>query len=100
MNEHSRVLSFHTRLNQTEYDTIQAALTKGQPLTSEWLRHFLLERAERTAFEEVLMAEVLALRTIVLSTLANMSPGAKATVQEAADRDKLDKARQRLAGAA
>lgn len=86
------------------------ALAEREGLTlSEWCRNALLMRADgekpRTV-EETVLAEVLALRTILLNAFyhlgrgAVLTPGEMQSLIERADQDKLRKAQERFAAVA
>ncbi len=85
-----------TKLTLEELETVQA-LNNGRPITSEWLRGFLLERARRAELDEVVVGELLAVRTVVLTALARISPttDVKAIV-DGADKDKRTRAKAAL----
>ena len=102
-----RTKSVGTKLTEDEYATLEA-LAGGQNL-SEWTRHMLLtaarrqaQEAERQAREEVLLAEVLALRMILLNLHFAAVCGETPTTDdvqaliERADQDKLQRAKERL----
>ena len=98
--------SVGTKVTEEEYAQL-VALAGGRSL-SEWVREILLQAEERSrarVADERLMAEVLALRTILLNVLFKLSNGEKITAQEMqqlinrADADKLKKAAERLSGA-
>ena len=95
--------SIASKVTEEEYAQL-VALAGGRSL-SEWVREVLLtagERARAAAADERVMAEVLALRTILLNVLFKLSNGEKITAQEMqqlidrADADKLKKAAERL----
>jgi hypothetical protein len=83
------------------------ALAEREGLTlSEWCREGLLERADGAkpnGAEETVLAEVLALRTILLNVFYQLAQGVPLTAEEMqslierADQDKLRKAEERLA---
>ena len=78
----------------------------GEQTISEWARDVLLKATKPNAGEEAVLAEVLALRTILLNIHFAVSQGRTLTAEEMqqlierADQNKLGKARQRLADAA
>ncbi len=86
------------------------AVAEREGLTlGEWCRDVLLERAngrKAKPVEETLLAEVIALRTILLNALYKLAQGEALTPDEMqrlierADQDKFHKAQERLAAAA
>lgn len=102
-----RVRSVGTKLTESEYERLEALAQREGLSLSEWLRRLLLEQAESGggrpgAAEEILLGEVLALRTILLNVLYKLAQGEKLTPEEMqslierADRDKGRKARTKL----
>ncbi len=81
------------------------SLVPWTPL-SEWARDVLLKATKPNAGEQTVLAEVLAMRTILLNMHFAVSQGQTLTAEEMqqlierADQNKLSKARQRLAEAA
>src|SRR6266853_1412891 len=98
-----RAKSVGTKVTEDEYARL-ARLAQGQTL-SEWVREVLLARVTPRPADEVLLAEVLALRTIVLNLHFALATGETPTADamkgliERADRDKLPKAQERLTSA-
>ncbi|SRR5260370_26764296 len=96
-----RTKSISTKVTDEEYALFET-LAGGQTI-SEWARHVLLKATKQNAGEQTVLAEVLALRTILLNTHFAISQGQALTVEEMkqlierADQNKLSKARQRLA---
>jgi hypothetical protein len=86
------------------------ALAESEGLTlGEWCRQALLERANSETpktIERTVLAEVLALRTILLNAFYQLAQGVPLTADEMqslierADQDKLRKAEERLAAVA
>ncbi len=79
---------------------------RGKPL-GEWCRGVLLEKAETSeqdAVNQILLGELLALRTILLNLFFKLTNGEPITAEEMqglidrADRDKLSKALARIKG--
>lgn len=99
-----RAKSVSTKVTDEEYAQFEA-LAGGQTI-SEWARDVLLKATKPNAGEQTVLAEVLALRTILLNIHFAISQGQTLTVEEMqqlierADQNKLSKARQRLAEAA
>jgi hypothetical protein len=96
--------SIGTKVSEKEYAQLEA-LAGGRAL-GEWVREVLLRELEgrqaRPA-EETLLAEVLALRTILLNAFYKLAQGEKLTAEEMqaiidrADAGKAKKAAERLA---
>jgi hypothetical protein len=99
-----RTKSISTKVTDEEYAQFEASA--GEQTISEWARDALLKATKPNAGEQSVLAEVLALRTILLNLHFAMSQGQPLTAEEMqqlierADQNKLSKARQRLAEAA
>ena len=99
-----RTKSVSTKVTDEEYAQFEALA--GEQTISEWARHVLLKVTKPNAGEQTVLAEVLAMRTILLNIHFAVSQGQTLTDEkmrqliERADQDKLSKARQRLAEAA
>ena len=99
-----RTKSVSTKVTDEEYAQFEALA--GEQTISEWARDVLLKATNPNAGEQTVLAEVLALRTILLNIHFAISQGQTLTVEEMqqlidrADQNKLSKARQRLAEAA
>jgi hypothetical protein len=99
-----RTKSVSTKVTDEEYAQFEALA--GEQTISEWARDVLLKATKPKAGEQTVLAEVLALRTILLNIHFAISQGQTLTVEEMqqlierADQNKLSKARQRLAEAA
>ena len=100
-----RTKSVSTKVTDEEYTQFEALA--GEQTISEWARDVLLKATKPNASEQtVVLAEVLALRTILLNVHFAVSQGRTLTVEEMqqlierAEQNKLSKARQRLAEAA
>ena len=99
-----RTKSISTKVTDEEYSQFEALA--GEQTISEWARNALLNAAKPNASEQTVLAEVLALRTILLNIHFAISQGQTLTADEMqqlierADRDKLSKARQRIADSA
>jgi hypothetical protein len=95
-----RTKSVGTKVTEDEYATL-ARLAEGQTL-SEWVRDVLLAVATPWPADHVLLAEMLALRTIVLNLHFAVASGDTPTTDamkrliERADEDKSRKALERL----
>jgi hypothetical protein len=99
-----RTKSISTKVTDEEYALFEALA--GQQTISEWARDVLLKATKPNAGEQTVLAEVLALRTILLNIHFAVSQGRTLTAEEMqqlierVDQNKLSKARQRLAEAA
>jgi len=95
-----RTKSIGTKVTPDEYTRIQA-LAGEQPV-SEWVRAALLKAADPPAADATVLAEVIALRTILLNLHFHMCGGAPLTAEtmqrliERADQEKHAKAEARL----
>src|SRR6266851_8299991 len=99
-----RTKSVSTKVTDEEYAQFEASA--GEQTISEWARDVLLRATKPNASEHTVLAEVLALRTILLNVHFAVSQGQTLTAEEMqrlierADQNKLGKARQRFAEAA
>jgi len=99
-----RTKSVSTKVTDEEYAQFEALA--GEQTISEWARDVLLKATKPNAGEQTVLAEVLALRTILLNIHFAISQRQTLTVEEMqhlierADQNKLSKARERLAEAA
>src|SRR5215469_1307950 len=95
-----RTKSISTKVTDEEYSQFEALA--GEQTISEWARNVLLNATKPNTREQIVLAEVLALRTILLNIHFAISQGQTLTADEMqqfierADREKLSKARQRL----
>jgi hypothetical protein len=95
-----RIKSIGTKVTPEEYARIQT-LAGEQPV-SEWVRAALLKAAEPPAVDAMVLAEVLALRTILLNLHFHLCSGAAVTAEtmqrliERSDQDKHQQADARL----
>ena len=98
-----RTKSIGTKVTPEEYARIQT-LAGEQPV-SEWVRGALLKVADPPAGDSTLLAELLALRTILLNLHFHLCSGTAVTAEtmqrliERADQDKQQQAEARLAAA-
>ena len=96
-----RTKSIGTKVTPEEYGRIQT-LAGEQPV-SEWVRAALLKAADPPATDATVLAEVLALRTILLNLHFHLCSGAAVNAEtmqrliERADQDKQQQAEARLA---
>jgi hypothetical protein len=99
-----RTKSISTKVTDEEYAQFEALA--GEQTISEWARDVLLKATKPNAGEQTVLAELLALRTILLNMHFAVSQGQTLTAEEMqqlierADQNKLSRARQRLAEAA
>ena len=99
-----RTKSISTKVTDEEYTQFETLA--GEQTISEWARDVLLKATKANAGEQTVLAEVLAMRTILLNLHFAVSQGQTLTAEEMqklierADQGKLSKARQRLAEAA
>lgn len=98
-----RTKSIGTKVTPEEYARIQT-LAGEQPV-SEWVRAALLNAVQPPAADATVLAEVLALRTILLNLHFQVCNGARVTAEtmqrliERADQDKHQQADARLSTA-
>jgi hypothetical protein len=91
------------KVTDDEYATL-TRVAKGQTVTA-WVHEVVLATATPRPIDHVLLAEFLALRTILLNLHAALAAGELPTADavqrliERADRDKIRKAQERLASA-
>ena len=103
-----RTKSIGVRVTETDFARLKTlADAQGKPM-GEWCREVLLERADGrkpSVIEETLLAETLALRTILLNLHFTVAKGEAITAEgmqaiiERADAGKAKKAAERLAAA-
>jgi len=96
------------KMNDAEYERLVAVAEREGLTLGEWCRDVLVERANghrAKPVDETLLAEVIALRTILLNALYKLAQGERLTPDEMqrlierADQDKFRKAQERLAAA-
>jgi hypothetical protein len=93
--------SIGTKVSEEEYARLEA-LAGGRAL-GEWVREVLLRELDGRQADEIVLAEVLALRTILLNAFYRLAQGEKLTAEELqsfierADATKFQKAIERLA---
>ena len=98
-----RTKSIGTKVTAEEYARIQT-LAGEQPI-SEWVRAAVLKAAAPASMDSVVLAELLAMRTILLNLHFSLCSGAAVTADtmqrliERADAEKLQQAHARLASA-
>ncbi len=105
-----RTKSIGTKVSQEEFARLEQAAQKASKTLGEWCREVMLGSANGqpgngaggNAGAEALMAEVVALRAILLNVVFKQANGERLTSEEMqrlierADSDKLKKARERL----
>jgi hypothetical protein len=96
-----RTKSVSTKVTDEEYTQMEALA--GEQTISEWARDVLLKAAKPNAGEQIVLAEVVALRTILLNALYKLGQKEGLSAQEMqelierADRERFNRARERLA---
>ena len=109
-----RTKTLGTKVSEEEFAQLEGAASERGLTLSEWCRETLLasvngqdeKSADVGGTGQALMAELVALRAILLNVLFKLANGEKPTAEEMqrlidrADSDKLKKARERLAQAA
>ncbi len=114
-----RTKTLGTKVSEEEFAQLEAVASERGLTLSEWCRETLLASvngqeaksadsggAAQALFARSIMAELVALRAILLNVLFKLANGEKPTAEEMqrlidrADSDKLKKARERLAQAA
>jgi hypothetical protein len=104
-----RTKSVGTKVSEEEYARLEEAAQKASKTLGEWCREVILRSTNGNSAEagggpqvEALMAELVALRAILLNVIFKQANGERLTTEdmqrliERADSDKLKKARQRL----
>ena len=113
-----RTKSIGFKVSEEEYAQLETAAQAGGCTLGEWCRETVLASDQETkpagpggaeaqaVFSSAIMAELVALRAILLNVLFKLANGEKPTAEEMqrlidrADSDKLKKARERLEQAA
>ena len=96
--------SITTKVTDDQYAKLQ--VLAGDRTLSEWARDILLAATRSRSVDEVIVAELMALRTILLNlhyavaTGQVMTPETMQRLIDRADQDKVQKAHERLASAA
>jgi hypothetical protein len=96
-----RTKSVSTKVSEEEFAVLEARARARKLTLSEWVRAELLEPDDGAA-DEVLLGEVLALRTILMNLLFSIGKGEPTTPEqmqaliERADKDKMRRAMERL----
>ena len=102
-----RIKSVSTKVSEEEFAALEARARARKLTLSEWVRAELLEprEGESGAANEVLLGEVLALRSILINLLFSVSQGKPVTAESMAeliaraDGDKSRRAMERLTAA-
>jgi hypothetical protein len=95
-----RTKSISTKVTDEEYAQMEALA--GEQTISEWARDVLLKAAKPNAGEQVVLAEVVALRTILLNALYKLGQKEELSAEEMqelierADRERFHRAKERL----
>ena len=98
-----RTKCLSTKLTDDEYTELEGAA--GEQTLSTWAREVLLKAARQQAADSVVVAEVLALRTILLNLQYAQAVGNEITAErmqqliDRADQDRFTRAAERLAEA-
>jgi hypothetical protein len=96
-----RTKSVSTKVTDEEYAQMEA-LAAGHTI-SEWARDVLLKAVKPNAGDQIVLAEVLALRTILLNAVYKLAQTGKLSAEEMqelierADRERFQRAKERLA---
>jgi hypothetical protein len=105
MTQGLRSKSVTTKITEPEYERIVQMAGASNRNISEWLRECLFRefgQSTSTAEHEVILAEVLALRSIIMTLSYQTNAGEKLSEQDMndlirrSDHDKIQKAQQRL----
>ncbi len=98
-----------SKMTESEYERLVAVAERDGLTLGEWCREVLLARASTTegtkpiATEKTLLAEVMALRTILLNALFKLAQGTVLTTEELdrlierADGERFERAQERVA---
>ena len=96
-----RTKSVSTKVTDEEYAQMEALA--GDQTISEWARDVLLKGANPSVGEQIVLAEVVALRTILLNALYKLGQKEELSAEEMqelieqADRERFHRAKERLA---
>jgi hypothetical protein len=97
-----RTKSLTTKVTEEEYARLQELATAAGQSMGEWARTVLL--AQVNSSQEIILAEILALRTLYLNTTQILGQRGELTTDELrklikrVDREKQSKAHERLSG--
>ena len=110
-NDQLRSRTVGSKVTETEYARLAAIAERRGVTLGEWCREVLLacandsQEVTATTAEQALLAEVVALRTILLNALYKLAPQEDLSDRdldrliERADKDRFQRARERLATA-
>lgn len=107
--DHLRNRTVGCKMSEAEYEQLIAVAERDGLTLSEWCREALLQQVgmqKPRAVEEIVLAELIALRTILLNALYKLAhrealtPDEMQRLIERADQDKFRKAQDRLTAAA
>jgi len=110
-NEQLRNRKVGSKMTENEYAQLAAIAEREGVTLGEWCREVLLARANATAgvaatvTEQALLAEIVALRAILLNALYKLAPQEDLTdldldrLIERADKERFQRAKERLAAA-
>jgi len=110
-NEQLRSRTVGSKMTENEYAQLAAIAEREGVTLGEWCREVLLARANATAgvaatvTEQALLAEIVALRAILLNALYKLAPQEDLTdldldrLIERADKERFQRAKERLAAA-
>jgi hypothetical protein len=96
-----RTATVSTRVTEDEYKELEALAQAQKQTMSEWVREVLLDQRGEPAGHDVVLAEVMALRTILLNALASIGAGRELTTEkmqeliERADRERFRRANEK-----
>jgi hypothetical protein len=86
--EQTRNRTVGCKMTDSEYERLSAVVEREGMTLGEWVREVLLERADGrkpSVIEETLLAETLALRTILLNAFYNLAQGEKGEADHGGD---------------
>lgn len=96
--------SIGTKVSEEEYATLEKLASSRGLTLSEWFRELVLAELVAHPAEQIILAEVLALRMLYLNTVQILGSGRELTTEdlrkliEKVDREKQRKAEERLTG--
>jgi hypothetical protein len=96
-----RTATVSTRVTEDEYKELEALAEARGATMSEWVREVLLNQRGEPAGHDVVLAEVMALRTILLNALASIGAGRELTTDkmqeliDRADRERFRRANEK-----
>ena len=96
-----RTATVSTRVTEDEYRELEALAQASKQTMSEWVREVLLNQRGEPAGHDVVLAEVMALRSILLNALASIGAGRELTTEkmqeliDRADRERFRRANEK-----